>query len=145
MHPQKPFADAGLDIVNSIAGDMLLHLSQEKLIIFYQHRPESRKRLRVLTQMSDDMSEAVPRNLRYDMIERHLVIESLASPESAILADHAGLDCTSADQFDHARDDPGMRKIDLLNPLMRFGQNLLSMQIDNGKLRLDPIEHVRFK
>jgi hypothetical protein len=38
-----------------------------------------------------------------------------------------------------------MRKIDPLNPLMRFGQNLLSDQVDPGKLRLNPIEHVRFK
>jgi hypothetical protein len=60
------------------------------------------------------------------MIERHLVIKCLARPESAILADHAGFDGTAADQLDHARDDPGMRKIDFLDPLMRFGQNLLS-------------------
>ena len=32
-----------------------------------------------------------------------------------------------------------MRKIDALNPLMRFGQNLLSMQVDNGKLWLTKV------
>jgi hypothetical protein len=51
MHPQEPFAGTGLDIVNSVAGDVLLHLSQEILIILYQHRSESRERLSVLTQM----------------------------------------------------------------------------------------------
>ena len=44
MHPQKPFAGTGLDVVNSVAGDVLLHLSQEELIIFDQHRPERRQR-----------------------------------------------------------------------------------------------------
>jgi len=38
-----------------------------------------------------------------------------------------------------------MRKIDCLNLLMRLGQNLLSLKVDNGELRLDLIEHVRFK
>ena len=57
----------------------------------------------------------------------------------------AGFDCTAANQFDHARDDPRMRKIDPLNPLMRFGQDLVPVQVDNGKLWFDLIEHVRFK
>jgi hypothetical protein len=51
MHPQKPFAGAGLDVVSRIASDVLLHLSQEELIIFCQHRPEGRKRVRLLAQM----------------------------------------------------------------------------------------------
>ena len=51
MHPQKPFAGTGLYGVNSIAGNVLLHLSQEELIIFDQDPPENLMRLRLLTQI----------------------------------------------------------------------------------------------
>jgi hypothetical protein len=67
------------------------------------------------------------------------------APKFAILADHSGFDCAAADEFNDAGDNPGVRKINTLNALMRFGQHLLGMRIDHRKVRSDPVEDSRFK
>ena len=55
------------------------------------------------------------------MIERDLVVERLAGTELAVIADHAGLDCATAQKLDDAGDNAGMGKIYCLYPLMSLG------------------------
>jgi len=62
----------------------------------YTSDVDEHMRFCLLTQIIGRHKRSCSRKLNYNVIERHLVIERLARPESAIPADHAGLDCTAA-------------------------------------------------
>ena len=79
------------------------------------------------------------------MIKRHLVVESLSGTELAVIADHAGLDCATAQKLDDAGDNAGMWKVYCLNPLMGLGQHFAAVQLGaaTAAVLFQPIPPVR--
>jgi hypothetical protein len=125
MHPQKPFAGTRLNVVNSIASDVLLHLRQEELIIFDQHLKAGNASA-CWRKWLDAISEAVPASWITTWLRDTLSSSAWLDPKVPSLP-IMPVSIAPPPFSSTTQDDPGMRKIDFLNLLMRLGQNLLSL------------------
>src|SRR4051794_11771554 len=79
------------------------------------------------------------------MIERDLMVERLSGTELAVIADHAGLDCATAQKLDDAGDNAGMWKVYCLNPLMGLGQHFAAVQLEQRQVRYYLSQYRRFE
>jgi hypothetical protein len=91
VHPQKPHANAGLQVVNRIAGSRLLHLRKKELLVFYQELPKVRNG--EIARPLRAYHGGSARDLHHDAM-REPVVEGLVRAESAV--DHARLDGVAA-------------------------------------------------
>jgi hypothetical protein len=84
MHPQQPFAHAGSNIVDRIAGRRLLNLRQKKLLVFDEQAPECRKLVGGLANLIGRDHRRYACDLHHRLVERDLVVEGLSAPERTI-------------------------------------------------------------
>src|SRR4051794_39949390 len=121
--------------MHCVAGGRLLHLCDKELLILDQQPSKDRKLIGKFSNTGRRYEGRRAANLNNNLVERNIVVERLSAAEFAVIADHPGFDCATAHKLDDARDDAGMREVDLLDPLMGFSEHVCVMQFDDRKVR----------
>ena len=101
----------------------LLRLREQHLLVPDEGRAEGFEFIREPAQPVGLYGACAARNLNDALIERHLSVECRHCVQCTVTAHHRRFDHHPHFEFDHKRDDAGIRKVDLPNRATRFGEH----------------------